>query len=56
MLSKSTPTFREENIKSIVEKIYQFGDKNKANKICNIYGSGGYEFLRPLYEKYNPIS
>jgi hypothetical protein len=55
MLSKSTPTFREENIKSIVENIYQFGNKNKANTICNIYGSRGHEFLRPLYEKYNPI-
>lgn len=55
MLENSTPDFRQEDIKSIVEFLYQKGKKEEADKICNIYGSRGYEFLRPIYDKYNKI-
>lgn len=53
MLEGSTPDFRTENIQSIVEFLYQSNNKGEADKICNIYGSRGYEFLRSLYDQYN---
>ncbi len=53
MLKNTTPYFRRENIQSIVEYLYQKGKKEEADKICNIYAEQGYEFLKPLYEKYN---
>lgn len=28
------------------------GATDSASRICNIYGSKGYEFLRDIYEKY----
>jgi hypothetical protein len=31
---------------------YNSGAQENANKICNIYGSRGYEFLRDIYEKH----
>jgi len=53
LLSKSTITYREEDIKSLVEKIYKYGKKTEANEICNTYGTRGIDFLRDTYEKYN---
>lgn len=53
MLKVSTPTYHEEHIVAIVEKIYRSGDKVAADKICNIYGSRGFEFLRKIYEQWN---
>lgn len=48
MLSTFTPDFDQEHIRSIVKKLYKLEDKDDANKIRNIYGSRGYEFLRYL--------
>jgi len=49
------------NIKSIVEHLYEIGEKpNKekcresANRICNKFGENGFDFLRDIYERYNP--
>ena len=53
MIEKSTPDFDEKHIRSIMEFLYNSGAQENANKICNIYGSRGYEFLRDIYEKYN---
>jgi len=53
MLENSPPDFKKEDIRSIVNFLYQKGIKEEANKICNIYGSRGLDFLRNLYEKYN---
>jgi len=33
--------------------LYNSNASDSANKICNIYGSRGYEFLRDIYEKHN---
>jgi len=52
MLNKSTPDYEEEHIRSIVEFLYNAGAKGNAEKICNIYGSRGMEFLRGIYEKH----
>ena len=53
MLLAITPDYDQEHIISIVNKIYQLGDESEADKICNVYGSRGYEFLRPIYEGYH---
>ena len=53
MLDKNTPDYNKEHIRSIVEFLYNAGTKDSANKICNIYGSRGYEFLRDIYEKHS---
>jgi vacuolar-type H+-ATPase subunit H len=53
MLAKSTPDFDEKHIRSTIEFVYNAGGKGKANKICNIYGSRGQEFLRDIYKRNN---
>jgi hypothetical protein len=53
MLEKITPDYDKKHIRSIVEFLYDAGALENANKISNIYGSRGYEFLRDIYEKYN---
>ena len=37
---------------SITEHLYNSAQEAVADRICNIYGSRGYEFLRDIYEKY----
>lgn len=54
MLEGSTPDYDEEHIKSIVEYMFIYDDKEikgEAKKICNIYGSRGYNFLRKICEQ-----
>jgi len=53
MLEKVTPDYDKKHIRSIVEFLYNANAKENANKICNIYGSRGQEFLRDIYERYN---
>ncbi|MBU0951951.1 MAG: hypothetical protein KKH91_03875 [Elusimicrobia bacterium] len=58
MLETSTPDYKKENIIELVEYLYEAGKKDnkkkeQADEICNIYGSRGAEFLRPLWEKNN---
>jgi len=52
MLEKTTPNYDKKYIRSIVEFLYNAEAQEYANKICNIYGSRGYEFLRDIYEKH----
>ncbi len=42
MLTRSAPTFQEENIVSIVNNLYSHDLKVEANKIVNIYEMKGY--------------
>ncbi len=56
MLKTGIPTYHEEHIVSIVGKIYRFGTKADADKICNIYASRGCEFLRKTYDENNSKS
>ena len=54
MLTRTVPDMREE-VRSIVEKLYQASLKEKANHIANEYGRKGYpDLLRDLYDQYNP--
>ncbi len=55
MLSIFIPDFDQQHIRSIVEFLYEVKDEettDSANKICNLYGRRGKEFLRDIYEKY----
>ena len=62
ILENSTPTYREEDIKLIVERLYKLWQKNKgkykeikedADEICNTYGRRGIHFLKDIWVKYN---
>ena len=52
ILEKSTPTFRQEDIVSIVEFLYTEKKKTEADHICNTYAERGYNFLEGVYRKY----
>ena len=49
------PTYKQENIQSIVEKLYDKGFEGIADDICNTYGTKGVHFLRELWQKNNPM-
>ncbi|MBU4306112.1 MAG: hypothetical protein KJ893_10920 [Candidatus Omnitrophica bacterium] len=56
ILETSTPTFRQEDIRLIVERLYKAGEKHAAIKadadnICNTYGRSGIHFLKDLFFK-----
>ena len=52
VLENTTPQFMEENIKKVVRKIYEKGDCDVADEICNTYGRRGVHFLKPLWEEF----
>lgn len=52
VLEHTTPMFKEEDMKLIVRRIYEKGDRNDANEICEVYGRHGLHFLRPLWEEF----
>jgi hypothetical protein len=47
------PDYKKENIQKIVEILYEKGEKESADKICNMYGKKNMHFLRELFKKYN---
>ena len=54
MLEKAIPWYKEEDIQSIVEKIYNAGFKNElANPICDRYARAGFKFLTEIYMQHN---
>jgi hypothetical protein len=53
MLTRTTPGYREQDIRSIVEKLYRKGVQEKANDISNHYARKGYpELLRDIYKQH----
>lgn len=52
MLEKITPDFDQKDIRSIVEFLYDAGETDSANKICDTYVARGAEFLRDICEKH----
>lgn len=52
MLENATPEYDQKHISSIVEYLYEAGEKDSADMICNTYGSRGRDFLRHLWVKY----
>ncbi|HHT9106809.1 MAG TPA: SIR2 family protein [Candidatus Wujingus californicus] len=55
--SEIYPYYRKEDIRKLVQKLYETGQKEFADRICNKYGEKGYhfDFLRELYEKYKNV-
>ena len=52
MLEKITPDYNQKHIRSIVEFLYNASTQENANKICNIYGARGQDFLRDIRDIY----
>ena len=50
MLESYVPTFREEDVKGVVAKLYEVGFRSIADDICNTYGKHGIHFLRELWK------
>ena len=58
VLETATPTFRQEEIQLIVDRLYKIGEKDAAVKadadnICNTYGRRGIHFMKDLFYKNN---
>lgn len=56
VLESTTPTFRQEEIQLIIERLYEVGKKDalvkaEADNICNTYGRRGIHFLKDLFYK-----
>lgn len=49
------PEYKKEDIIKIVEILYEKGEKESADKICNLYGGNNIHFLRPLYDQHNKL-
>lgn len=47
------PDYEVAHITSAVEKIYQAGEHDIGNSICNMYLQRGHEFLREVFDRYN---
>ena len=52
ILEHSTPDYDKQNIRSIVEYLFENNGAENAKEIFNIYLSRGYDFLRDIYERY----
>lgn len=44
------PDIRQKDIEETVRILYDQGQKGAADKICNMYGEKGFDFLRMVYE------
>lgn len=51
LYSNIYPEYKKENIRKIVERLYALQEKAIADKICNLYGARGYDFLKDIFEK-----
>lgn len=46
------PAYKKEKIQEIVRMLYDRGQRTIADRICNLYGGKGFDFLRFIYEEY----
>ena len=46
------PTYKEEDIVAIVEKMFEFGEVTQARGVCNKYASAGIYFLNEVNRKF----
>jgi hypothetical protein len=44
------PEYKKEYIQEIVKKLYDQQQKPVADKICNLYGARGYDFLKEIFD------
>jgi len=47
------PTFDKDHIIPVVETLYERGEPKAADRICNLYGAHGIEFLRETYDRHH---
>ena len=47
------PYYDRADIEETVRVLYRTGHKQIANRICNLYGEAGFDFLRALYDEYH---
>ena len=45
------PSHDQEHIQEIIRALYKTGYMEVANRICNLYGAAGFDFLRSLYDE-----
>ncbi|MGA1863252.1 SIR2 family protein [Deferribacter thermophilus] len=45
--------YKIEDIQKTIEILYERGEKELADRICNLYGARGFDFLRDIYFEYN---
>ena len=45
------PYHNQEHIQEIVRVLYNTGHTEVADRICNLYGEAGFDFLRSLYDE-----
>jgi hypothetical protein len=53
--TEHVPDYKKEDIINIIKTLYQKGEKEMANRICNKFGEKGNDFLRETYELNNTI-
>ncbi|MDE0400163.1 MAG: hypothetical protein OXL96_20390 [Candidatus Poribacteria bacterium] len=46
------PYHDQEHIQEIIRALYRTGHTEVADRICNLYGATGFNFLRALYDEY----
>ena len=45
--------YKKNKLQQIVDVLYLFGQKEKADRICNSYLAAGYDYLREIYSRNN---
>ncbi|BAI79797.1 conserved hypothetical protein [Deferribacter desulfuricans SSM1] len=45
--------YKVEDIQKTIKILYKRGEKYLADRICNLYGARGFDFLRDIYFEYN---
>ena len=51
LLHNIYPYHDQEHIEGIIRALYNTGHKQVADRICNLYGAAGFDFLRSLYDE-----
>jgi len=46
-------SYKKNKLRQIVDVLYLFGQKEKADRICNSYLAAGYDYLREIYARNN---
>ena len=46
------PYHDQEHIQEIIRALYKTGHREVADRICNLYGTAGFDFLRALYDEH----
>jgi hypothetical protein len=53
LIERKLPDYDRVHIRSIVDYLFQAGETDPADKICEIYGRKDYDFLRDIWDKFH---